>query len=139
MQIRSGAAYRAISLMLSKLDVPKAPSIVSTARTALSKARTSPYCVRRVRQSTVAALGFFRKRIATSGAVDDILAAVEGSERGCCTSRSQKARINAALGVLEEAGDNTRPISKGLSATWKMVWTTEKVRLPVGTAVQSRS
>lgn len=125
--------------MLGKVDVHKASNILSTSRTALSRARTFPYRVGRVRLSTVAALGFFRKRIATSGAVDDILAAVEGSERGCRTSRSQRARINAALGVLEEAGDNTRPISKELSATWKLVWTTEKVMLPVGTATPSRS
>ena len=79
----------------------------------------------RPRQPAVAALGFFRKKIATSGAVDDILTVVEDTERGCSTSRPQRASIDAALGVLEGAGDS--PINKGLSATWKLLWTTEKV------------
>ncbi len=82
----------------------------------------------RSRNTTVAALGFFRKQIATSGGVDDILAVVESTERGCNTSRSQRASIDAALGVLEGAGDKTSLFNKGLSATWKLLWTTEKVR-----------
>ena len=79
----------------------------------------------RCRNTTVAALGFFRKKIATSGAVDDILAAVESTERGCSTSQSQKTRIDAAIGVLAGSGVNN---NQGLSATWKLLWTTEKVR-----------
>lgn len=80
------------------------------------------------RPTAVAPFDFFRKKIASSGAVDDILSAVESTERGCNTSRSSRAKIDAALGVLEGAGDSTS-FNKTLSATWKLLWTTEKETL----------
>ena len=124
--------------MLSSLDVRKA-STAFVSRAPKTRAQASFLRVRHVRLSTVAALGFFRKRIATSGAVDDILAAVGDSERGCRTSRAQKARIDAAVGVLEGAGDDSDPVSKSLSATWKLLWTTEKVGFPAGSTAYSKS
>lgn len=123
--------------MLSSLDVRKA-AIVPASQAFTAVAKTPTLRSRRARPSTVAALGFFRKRIATSGAVDDILAAVTDTERGCCTSSSQRARIDAAVGVLEGAGDDGRPINKSLSATWKLLWTTEKVWLPAESAAYSK-
>lgn len=122
--------------MLLKLDIRKASSVASTSPAVLGRVQASPRRgrARPARLSTVAALGFFKRKIATSGAVDDLLAAIEGSERGCRTSKSQRARIDAALGVLEEAGYDNVPINKSLSATWRLVWTTEKVRLPAGSA-----
>ena len=77
--------------------------------------------------STAAAFDFFRRKITTSGAVDDILASVTDTERGCSTSRSQRASIDAAVATLEEAGNNAGFAGNGLSATWKLLWTTEKV------------
>ena len=74
-----------------------------------------------------AAFGFFRKKIATAGAIDDLLAAIDGTERGCKTSSSQRAKIDAAINVLEEAAEVGNDLSTDLTATWKLLWTTEKV------------
>lgn len=84
---------------------------------------------RRPTLCVTAALGFFRKKIATAGAIDDLLAAIEGTNRGCQTSSSQRAKIDAAINVLEGAADRGNDFSLDLSATWKLLWTTEKVRL----------
>lgn len=130
----------------SRLSLPMLSSVnvrssnfnpVLQAPTAVAKA--SALHPRRARLSTVAALGFFKKRIATSGAVDDILAVVQDTERGCRTSKSQRASIDAAVGVLQGAGDDGRPVSKSLSATWKLLWTTEKVGFPAESATHSKS
>ena len=122
--------------MLSSLDVRKANfNPVLQAPTVVAKAATLQ--PRRDRLSPVAALGFFRKRIATSGAVDDILAVVQDTERGCCTSKSQRASIDAAVGVLEGAGNDGRPVNKSLSATWKLLWTTEKVGFPAASVIST--
>ena len=124
--------------MLSSVNVRKATfSPILQAPPAVAQAPT--FHSRRARLSTVAALGFFKKRIATSGAVDDILAVVQDTERGCRTSKSQRASIDAAVGVLQGAGDDGRPVSKSLSATWKLLWTTEKVGLAAKSATHSKS
>ena len=77
--------------------------------------------------TVTAALGFFRKKIATAGAIDDLLAAIEGTDRGCKTSSSQRAKIDAAINVLEGAADRGNDFGTDLTATWKLLWTTEKV------------
>jgi len=92
------------------------------------KARTQTPSTKRCRNGTFAALNFFRRKIATSGAVDDILAVVSDTDRGCSTSRSQRASIDAAIGTLEGAGNDASLFNNGLSATWKLLWITEKVR-----------
>ena len=76
---------------------------------------------------TSAAFGFFRKKIATAGAIDDLLAAVESTERGWKTTRPQRAQIDAAVNVLDNAYDSSGEFESDLSATWKLLWTTEKV------------
>lgn len=112
--------------MLSSVNVRKANfSPVLHAPKVLAKAATLQSG--RARLTTGAALGFFKRRIASSGAVDDILAVVQDTERGCRTSKSHRASIDAAVGVLESAGNDGRPVSESLSATWKLLWTTEKV------------
>ena len=122
--------------MPSSLNVRKATlNPVLQTPTVVAKALHS----RRARLSTVAALGFIKKRIATSGAVDDVLAIVQDTERGCRTSKLQRASIDAAVGVLEGAGNDGRPVSKSLSATWKLLWTTEKVGPPAESATHSIS
>jgi len=93
------------------------------------KARKRIPSTKRCRKGTFAALDFFRRKIATSGAVDDILAVVSDTNRGCSTSGSQRASIDAAIGTLEGAGNDASLFNKGLSATWKLLWTTEKETL----------
>ena len=113
--------------MLSRTGASQVFKVYPASRALTSRVKARTLVSQSVRKPTVAALGFFRKKIATSGAVDDILSTVSDTERGCRTSRSQRASIDAALGVLEGAGDSGAPISKGLSATWRLLWTTEKV------------
>ena len=113
--------------MLSRIGAPQGVRVSSGSEALTSRVKARTFASQSVRKPVVAALGFFRKKIATSGAVDDILSTVADTERGCRTSRSQSASIDAALGVLEGAGDSGALISKGLSATWKLLWTTEKV------------
>ena len=134
----SASAPRPVVPMPCSLNVRKAcfnPKLKTS--TVVAKAATLHS--RRARLSTVAALRFFKRRIATSGAVDDILAVVQATERGCRTSQSQRASIDAAVGVLEGAGNDGRPVSKSLSATWKLLWTTEKVGPPAESARLSKS
>jgi hypothetical protein len=101
------------------------------------KARKRIPSTKRCRKGTFAALDFFRRKIATSGAVDDILAVVSDTNRGCSTSGSQRASIDAAIGTLEGAGNDASLFNKGLSATWKLLWTTEKVRWSASLQTQS--
>lgn len=81
------------------------------------------------RTPVTAAFGFFRKKIATAGAIDDLLAAVDGTNRGCKTSNSQRASIDAAINVLQQSAEHGEDFSTDLTATWKLLWTTEKVTL----------
>ena len=64
----------------------------------------------------------------TRGAVNDLLAAVESTQRGLSTSNTSRAQIDAAVDVLERCGKGgvTTDSSK-IDATWRLLWTTEKV------------
>ena len=92
------------------------------------RARVPSVRTKQSNTTVTAALGFFRKKIATAGAIDDLLAAIEGTGRGCTTSSSQRAKIDAAINVLEGAADRGNDFGTDLTATWKLLWTTEKVR-----------
>ena len=80
-----------------------------------------------------AVLDRLRKVISRSGldtrtAVNDLLAAVESTQRGLSTSKSSRAQIDASVDFLERCGkgDVTTDSSK-IDATWRLLWTTEKV------------
>ena len=69
-----------------------------------------------------------RSGLDTRGAVNDLLAAVESTQRGLSTSPTSRAQINAAVETLERCGKGevTTDSSK-IDATWRLLWTTEKV------------
>ena len=65
-------------------------------------------------------------------AVSDLLNAIEGTDRGVNTTAEQRQQIFQAIGALEaltasEDGAVKQDDSEGVSATWKLLWTTEKV------------
>ncbi|KAL4458667.1 hypothetical protein ABPG75_013532 [Micractinium tetrahymenae] len=63
-------------------------------------------------------------------AVSRLLAAIEGCERGLAGSEEQQAEITAAVGELKELGSgSTTTAADDLSATWRLLWTTEKETL----------
>ena len=60
-----------------------------------------------------------------------LLRAIQGTRQGLDTSAEQKAEILAAVEDLVEAGaDSATASSSNINATWKLLWTTEKVLLP---------
>jgi hypothetical protein len=53
----------------------------------------------------------------------------KGTNRGVSTSPSQKAKILEAVASLEGAGKGTvTTSSQDVDGTWKLLWTTEKVK-----------
>ncbi|KAL4429336.1 hypothetical protein ABPG77_005110 [Micractinium sp. CCAP 211/92] len=63
-------------------------------------------------------------------AVSRLLIAVEGSERGLSGDEQQRAEIMAAIEELKELGSgSTTTGAAELSATWRLLWTTEKETL----------
>jgi len=86
----------------------------------------------RVVQPPSAFLNLFRGKQSTKQqaparppAVEQLLAAIEGTERGLATSKQQREEILAAAAELEAAGaDSSTTGVAELSATWKLVWTT---------------
>ena len=69
-----------------------------------------------------------RSGLDTRGAVNDLLAAVESTQRGLSTSKTSRAQIDATVDLLEKCGKGevTTDSSK-IDATWRLLWTTEKV------------
>lgn len=65
---------------------------------------------------------------AYSPAIDQLLEAIEGTERGLSTSAEKQEQIDAAIAILEEAGKGSVTSGESLTATWRLVWTTEKVQ-----------
>lgn len=60
-------------------------------------------------------------------AVSRLLAAIEGCERGLTGNEEQRAEIMAAVEELRELGSgSTTTGADELSATWRLLWTTEK-------------
>lgn len=57
-----------------------------------------------------------------------LLQAIQGTKQGLETSAAQKADILAAVEELVEAGAGIATASSSnINATWKLLWTTEKV------------
>ena len=57
-----------------------------------------------------------------------LLQAIQGTKQGLETSAAQKAGILAAVEELVKAGaDTPTASSSNINATWKLLWTTEKV------------
>ena len=69
-----------------------------------------------------------RSGLDNRGAVDDLLTAVESTQRGLSTSKTSRAQIDASVNFLEKCGkgDVTTDSSR-IDATWRLLWTTEKV------------
>ena len=70
----------------------------------------------------------------TQAAVQELLRAIEGTDRGVNTSPEQRQEIFRAIEALEALpasgnGAAERDDSASVSATWKLLWTTEKVLL----------
>lgn len=60
-----------------------------------------------------------------------LLRAIQGTRQGLDTFAKQKAEILAAVEDLVEAGAGSATASSSnINATWKLLWTTEKVILP---------
>ena len=57
-----------------------------------------------------------------------LLQAIEGTDKGMSTSPEQKAAILEAVEELEERGRGSVTTSGSISATWKLLWTTEKAQ-----------
>ena len=61
-----------------------------------------------------------------------LLRAIQGTRQGLDTSAEQKAEILAAVEDLVEAGAGPATASSSnINATWKLLWTTEKVLFPL--------
>lgn len=56
-----------------------------------------------------------------------LIEAIKDSQRGLNTSASQKQDILSAVEELESIGRGTVTTNEVISATWKLLWTTEKV------------
>lgn len=68
-----------------------------------------------------------RRMSREEAAVSRLLIAVEGSERGLSGDEQQRAEIMAAVEELKELGSgSTTTGAAELSATWRLLWTTEK-------------
>ncbi len=70
----------------------------------------------------------------TQAAVQELLRAIDGTDRGVNTSAEQRQQIFRAIDALEtlpagKDGAARRDNSTSVSATWKLLWTTEKVLL----------
>ena len=64
-----------------------------------------------------------------SASESKLLQAIQGTKQGLETSAAQKADILAAVEELVEAGAGTGTASsQNINATWKLLWTTEKVQ-----------
>ena len=57
-----------------------------------------------------------------------LLQAIDGTDRGMRTSPEQKTAILEAVAQLEDLGRGSITTSGSISATWKLLWTTEKAQ-----------
>ena len=65
-----------------------------------------------------------------SASETNLLQAIQGTRQGLETSPAQKADILAAVEDLVEKGaGSATAASSNINATWKLLWTTEKVLL----------
>eukprot|EP00873_Tetraselmis_striata_P036818 jgi/Tetstr1/457082/TSEL_043743.t1 len=61
--------------------------------------------------------------------VGELLELVDGTERGLACDKARTAEIAAAVDALAELGGEQVTTGSSLSATWKLLWTTEKETL----------
>lgn len=52
---------------------------------------------------------------------------MQGSERGVRNGQGQKEKILEAAESLTEQGKNQETTGRDIDASWKLLWTTEKV------------
>lgn len=52
---------------------------------------------------------------------------MQGSQRGVSNSKEQKNEVLKAVQVLAEQGKDRETVKAGIDASWKLLWTTEKV------------
>lgn len=60
--------------------------------------------------------------------MQQLLDAIRGTERGVSTSPEAKAKIMSAVEELKHAGAGSKTVDS-TSATWRLLWTTEKESL----------
>ena len=74
------------------------------------------------------------KKAQCTAAESRLLAAIEGTDRGLNTTKEQKAEILDAVEALAGLGRGSVSTGSNISATWRLIWTTEKVLcLPAAT------
>lgn len=73
--------------------------------------------------------GIFSKTVGVQSIAAEarLLSAIKNTERGLKTPPSIRQDILQAVNELEEIGKGTVTTGTGLSATWRLLWTTEKV------------
>lgn len=67
------------------------------------------------------------KKAQCAAAESRLLEAIKGTDRGLTTTEQQKADILDAVEELAELGRGTVSTGGKISATWRLIWTTEKV------------
>nr|CAD1835104.1 unnamed protein product [Ananas comosus var. bracteatus] len=116
----------------STLLFPTTPSsfLSSTPHSPPFPISVNPRRLRQAPSSAAAAFRFLRPREAVR-AKSDLLSLISDQERGLRTQRdpSKRAEIVAAIEALAAAAKGSVTTGPPLSATWRMLWTTEKEQL----------
>lgn len=116
----------------STLLFPTTPSssLSSTPHSPPFPISANPRRLRQAPSSAAAAFRFLRPREAVR-AKSDLLSLISDQERGLRTQRdpSKRAEIVAAIEALAAAAKGSVTTGPPLSATWRMLWTTEKEQL----------
>ncbi|XP_020093362.1 probable plastid-lipid-associated protein 11 [Ananas comosus] len=116
----------------STLLFPTTPSssLSSTPHSPPFPISANPRRLRQAPSSAAAAFRFLRPREAVR-AKSDLLSLISDQERGLRTQRdpSKRAEIVVAIEALAAAAKGSVTTGPPLSATWRMLWTTEKEQL----------
>ncbi|CAG9467438.1 unnamed protein product [Pedinophyceae sp. YPF-701] len=83
---------------------------------------------RNVARRALPSLPFLTKKKAST-ALSDVLDAIEGTDRGLATTKEQRKQIEDAVQQLYDEAQGKKTNGKDLSATWKLLWTSEKETL----------
>eukprot|EP00210_Caulerpa_lentillifera_P006866 g6563.t1 len=81
--------------------------------------------LRSVRATRLFAVG---KPTGSKGILKELVKIVEDTNRGLDVTSVQKERIGDYVMKLQELGEGQTTTGDQMSATWKMLWTTEKAR-----------
>ena len=71
--------------------------------------------------------GLFRQRPRARKTAQSLQDALAATERGLQTAAPQRAEILALVDALEKDGRDQDNTGSSVSATWRLLWTTEKV------------